>query len=123
MPSEPVESNFKSKIKVAAYPCVERGKIVWTYMGSLAEPPGLPELEFTLVPDEQVMVQNRLQYCNWVQALEGDIDQSHVGFLHSRVSSHGELTPEEAASYQSFEQYYKRVDRSPLYSLVDTNYG
>jgi len=123
MPSEPTESNFKSKIKATAYPCVERGKIVWTYMGSLAEPPELPELEFTLVPDEQVMVQNRLQYCNWVQALEGDIDQSHVGFLHSRVSSHGELTPEEAASYQSLEQYYKRVDRSPLYSLVDTDYG
>jgi phenylpropionate dioxygenase-like ring-hydroxylating dioxygenase large terminal subunit len=129
MPSEPAESNFKSKIKASAYPCREAGGIVWTYMGTLAQPPELselselPELEFTLLPEAQVMVQNRLQYCNWVQALEGDIDQSHVGFLHSRVSSHEALTPEEAASYGSLEQYYKRVDRSPRYSLVDTDYG
>src|SRR5204863_9110205 len=29
MPSEPAESNFKSKIKAAAYPCRERGGIIW----------------------------------------------------------------------------------------------
>src|SRR5207253_2990312 len=30
MPSEPAESNFKDKIHHVAYPCVERGGIVWT---------------------------------------------------------------------------------------------
>ena len=29
----------------------------------------------------------RLQYCNWVQALEGDIDQSHVSFAHRRLDA------------------------------------
>src|ERR687887_387950 len=33
MPSEPAESNFKDKIRAAAYPCQERGGLVWTYMG------------------------------------------------------------------------------------------
>src|SRR5499425_764064 len=33
MPSEPAESNFKSKVHARAYPCRERGGIVWTYMG------------------------------------------------------------------------------------------
>src|SRR5687767_1579415 len=33
MPNEPPESNFKHKVKVNAYPCVEMGGVVWTYMG------------------------------------------------------------------------------------------
>src|SRR5436853_6861372 len=44
MPSEPAESNFKTKIKATAYPCVERNGIVWTYMGPRETPPPLPEL-------------------------------------------------------------------------------
>src|ERR1700720_1965463 len=33
MPNEPAESNFKDKVRAAAYPCAERNGIVWTYMG------------------------------------------------------------------------------------------
>src|ERR1041384_3652088 len=50
MPSEPAESNFKSKIRVLAYPCVERNGMIWTYMGSRAAPPPLPEFEFNTAP-------------------------------------------------------------------------
>src|SRR5579862_1471405 len=48
MPNEPAESNFKSKIRAIAYPCRERGGMVWAYMGSLAEPPALPDLPWFL---------------------------------------------------------------------------
>src|SRR6266566_1376573 len=33
MPSEPAESNFKSKIRATAYPTQERSGLVWIYMG------------------------------------------------------------------------------------------
>src|ERR671929_428344 len=33
MPNEPAESDFKTKVRARAYPCVERNNIVWTYMG------------------------------------------------------------------------------------------
>src|SRR3954468_7657109 len=33
MPNEPAESDFKSKVKAVAYPCVERNGLIWTYMG------------------------------------------------------------------------------------------
>ena len=33
MPSEPAESNFKTKVRVNAYPTHESGGVVWTYMG------------------------------------------------------------------------------------------
>src|SRR2546421_500982 len=51
MPSEPAESNFKSKIKATAYPCHERHGVIWTYMGSRETPPALPELPPNLDPE------------------------------------------------------------------------
>ena len=39
MPSEPAESNFKSKVRTKAYPTHERNGVVWLYMGARATPP------------------------------------------------------------------------------------
>jgi len=33
MPSEPAESSFAAKVTTPAYPCTERGGVVWAYMG------------------------------------------------------------------------------------------
>src|SRR5436190_19874343 len=49
MPSEPAESNFKSKIRATAYPTRERGGIIWTYMGPRSEPPPLPDMEANIM--------------------------------------------------------------------------
>jgi phthalate 4,5-dioxygenase oxygenase subunit len=81
MPNEPAESDFKTKVRARAYPCVERNNIVWTYMGPRSTPPPLPEWLPNLQPDCQVWM--RLQESNWLQALEGDIDTVHAFFLHS----------------------------------------
>src|ERR1051325_7416551 len=80
MPNEPAESDFKTKVKAVAYPCVERNGIVWTYMGPRQTPPPLPDWLPNLEPDCQVWM--RLQESNWLQALEGDIDTVHAFFLH-----------------------------------------
>ena len=80
MPSEPAESNFRNKVRVRAYPLVERNGIIWAYMGSRSEPPPLPQLPPNL--DPQCRVIRRLEECNYMQALEGDIDTVHFGFLH-----------------------------------------
>ena len=32
MPSEPDESNFKDKVRITAYPMLERGGVLWAYM-------------------------------------------------------------------------------------------
>src|SRR5262245_17376779 len=80
MPSEPAESNFKAKIKALAYPCIERNGVVWTYMGPRSTPPPLPDLPPNL--DANCFVVRRMQDCNYLQALEGDIDTVHAGFLH-----------------------------------------
>jgi phenylpropionate dioxygenase-like ring-hydroxylating dioxygenase large terminal subunit len=113
MPSEPNESNFKNKVRTKAYPSIERNGVIWTYMGSREVPPPLPNLEPNMV-DGEIRFGKVLRECNWMQALEGDIDTSHFNFLHARVRQ----TP----SPGTFEYYMER-DKSPKYAVTDTEIG
>jgi phthalate 4,5-dioxygenase len=83
VPSEPENSNFAGKVKLTAYPLVQVGDILWTYMGDPEKRPELPEFEFAQVAPEQTYASKRWQESNWLQALEGGIDSSHVAWLHS----------------------------------------
>jgi phenylpropionate dioxygenase-like ring-hydroxylating dioxygenase large terminal subunit len=83
VPSEPDNSNFARKVKLTSYPLVKVGDILWTYMGDREQQPPLPEFEFAHVPSEQTYTSKRWQESNWLQALEGGIDSSHVSWLHS----------------------------------------
>jgi phenylpropionate dioxygenase-like ring-hydroxylating dioxygenase large terminal subunit len=116
MPNEPAESNFKSKVRAVAYPCVERNDIVWTYMGPRRMPPPLPDIEPNMLPRGEFAVQKVLRECNWFQALEGDIDTSHLGFLHLGAVTPAQTTP------GTFD-YYNVTDRAPKYEVVDTEFG
>jgi phenylpropionate dioxygenase-like ring-hydroxylating dioxygenase large terminal subunit len=80
VPSEP--TTFCRRVKLQAYPLVKQGDVLWTYMGPAERRPPLPEFEFSLVPAGQSFTSKRFQECNWLQALEGGIDSSHVSWLH-----------------------------------------
>jgi phenylpropionate dioxygenase-like ring-hydroxylating dioxygenase large terminal subunit len=82
IPSEPEESGFRQKIRLRSYPLAERGGVLWAYMGPPESKPPLPEYEFATVPREQTFISKRFQECNYLQAMEGGIDSSHVSFLH-----------------------------------------
>ncbi len=83
VPSEPEESGFCQKIKLQAYPLIKVGDVLWTYMGDKDKTPPEPVWEFATVAPEQTYTSKRWQECNWLQAMEGGIDSSHVSFLHS----------------------------------------
>jgi phenylpropionate dioxygenase-like ring-hydroxylating dioxygenase large terminal subunit len=83
VPSEPENSNFCSKVKLTGYPLVKIGDILWTHLGDAEARPDPPEFEFVQVPPEQTYTSKRWQESNWLQALEGGIDSSHVSWLHS----------------------------------------
>ena len=118
MPSEPLESNFKEKINQRAYGIQERNGIVWAYMGANKAPewPSLPDLESNMVEPDQTEMWTAMRDCNFMQALEGDIDTSHLGFLHL-----GAITLEEAPA-KSFN-YYTVADKAPRYHVIDTDAG
>src|SRR5882724_13358034 len=83
MPTEPRESTFKDKIKTKAYPTAEYGGCIWVYMGPPDKQPALPHLEWARVPDSQRVVSPWIQECNYMQAVEGEIDSAHVSWLHA----------------------------------------
>jgi phthalate 4,5-dioxygenase oxygenase subunit len=87
MPNEPSTSNFKSKLKITSYKGADAGGVTWIYMGPNQEnPPELPKFEWCLLPEEQVKHGHKFIYeCNWMQALEGELDSTHAPFLHSRL--------------------------------------
>jgi phthalate 4,5-dioxygenase len=117
MPSEPVESNFKNKVRARAYPCRERNGIIWTYMGSEELTPELPQLEPNLVtaePGVEYPIRKVLRECNWAQALEGDIDTSHFSFLHRSLTAQ----PQPGSFL-----HYMENDRAPRYNVIDTEFG
>lgn len=92
MPNEPRGSEAKDKICIKAYRAHEQAGTIWIYMGTRKPAPPLPGLEWIELPDRQVYHSKRVQRCNWLQALEGDIDQSHVGFAHRRLDNDRSLT-------------------------------
>jgi len=117
VPSEPAESGFCQKIKLRGYPLVKIGDILWTHMGDPAERPPMPEWEFARVPEDQTYTSKRWQECNWLQAMEGGIDSSHVSFLHS-----GSLKSDPLFKGAKGNQY-NQTDRKPVFEVVDAPGG
>ena len=83
MPNIPAELAFSERIHHPGYPCIERGGIIWTYMGRGEALPELPDLEFLRVGDDDRQYRLFFQECNYLQVLEGGIDPTHVMWLHS----------------------------------------
>ena len=84
VPQIPVvqHQSVKSYMKAKAYPCIERGDVIWTYMGPPELKPAFPDLEWTAVPAAQRFATRHIQECNWLQGLEGGFDATHLSFLH-----------------------------------------
>ena len=119
MPSEPPESNFKGKVSHVAYRTIERNGLIWIYMGPEQDnPPSHPDLEWNLVPENQCFMTKRIAQNNYFQTLEGEIDSSHSGFLHSSFTDPFRLTTKQEQG-----MIYKMRDRHPRFEALDTDYG
>src|SRR6202045_107445 len=117
LPSEPEETGMRQRIRLKSYPCLERGGLVWAYMGPSELKPEPPGLEWALVPNERRFVSKRLQECNFLQAMEGGIDSSHVSFLHS-----GALKADPLFVGSKGNLYNER-DRRPVFEVAEFDGG
>jgi phthalate 4,5-dioxygenase len=139
LPTEPDNERLRRSVRARAYPCVERNGIVWTFMGRAESPragdlyaalPPLPEIEWNLAPANHSVLWRSLRTCNWLQCLEGDVDQFHQSFLHTRlddaeddqqyVTVPGKRTP--ARTGTAALRILRRV-KTPIIHSVETNYG
>jgi nitrite reductase/ring-hydroxylating ferredoxin subunit len=80
--SDVQKRNLLAQLKIKAYPCVERGDVVWAYMGPGEHKPQFPDLEWTRISASQRFATRHIQECNWLQGLEGGFDATHLSFLH-----------------------------------------
>jgi len=92
-PAEPADSRFKDALRAIAYETHEAGGIIWTYMGPKDKIPPFPEFEWTLLPAEHSMASKRLQQCNYLQNLEGELDTAHANFLHRNFEEGESVLP------------------------------
>jgi len=118
IPNEPAECSFKHKIRQTAYPTREAGGVIWAYMGPQEIMPELPQLEWTLVPQTHVYAHKRLQHCNYLQNVEGEVDSSHVSFLHR------EFRPEKFNAAVAGQVLLAQAkDTAPRFLVQETEYG
>ena len=116
VPSEE-DPKFCENIEHKAYPLVEKGGVLWAYLGEPDRQPPLPEYEFCNVAPQQQFISKRLQECNWLQAMEGGIDSSHVSFLHSANLNTDPLFKGSEGNK------YNMADLRPVFEVVDNPGG
>lgn len=119
MPAEPPESTYKDRVRQLAYPCIERGGLIFAYLGT-GEPPLLPNYEFLGYPEEHRLLSVTFLNCNWLQSFEGEIDPSHLSYLHVPIGK-VDTRPVPGGSKPADELY--KVDGHPKLDIEKTDYG
>ena len=83
MPSEPAGTPLQARVKIKAYPAIEKGGVIWTYMGPRESVPPAPEYEWMRAPASHRFVSKTFEHCNYLQALEGGLDTAHSSYAHN----------------------------------------
>ena len=116
MANVPPHQDFKHKIKAKAYKAAERNGIVWVYMGAREDAPELPHIAASLLPEADATAFFVMRNCNWLQALEGDIDTSHLNFLHFGSMGRADFDKDDPTKFGA-------QHRDPEYYTTDTECG
>jgi phthalate 4,5-dioxygenase oxygenase subunit len=120
MPSEPVASALKQKVKHTAYPAHEAGGMIWTYLGPPDTRPAFERPAFAPTEDASVSIAKIVIDCNWAQILEGAIDSAHSSSLHS-----SDMVPARVERAGVTESKWLRpsTDKAPRLEVQPTSFG
>jgi phthalate 4,5-dioxygenase oxygenase subunit len=109
MPTEPGNEIMREKTKLLAYPTVEKGGVVWAYMGPADKKPPAPDYEWMRVPSTHLHVSKTYEECNYLQALEGGLDTAHSSYAHN--------------NNMASKSDPRLMDKSPKLDVNPTSYG
>ena len=84
-PNEPEGSNFRDKVKTAAYPVESLGGLYWAYLGPKPAPL-IPRLDGLMVDGAIRSLGRTLIPCNWLQIMENSLDPMHAEWLHGHFA-------------------------------------
>jgi phenylpropionate dioxygenase-like ring-hydroxylating dioxygenase large terminal subunit len=124
MPSEPAP--FCDKVRMKSYPVHESGGIVWTYLGPRESMTPFRDFGTDGLDADDFIATKQLTTCNWVQAMEGNLDTAHISHLHQfdgidDIPDDGSDKPGYPSNAMSWK--FWRHDRAPRLELDDTWYG
>jgi phthalate 4,5-dioxygenase oxygenase subunit len=124
MPSEPAP--FCEKVSMRAYPVHESGGIVWAYLGPRDSMTPFRDFGTEGLDASEFLTTKTLIACNWVQALEGNLDTARISHLHQfdgidDIPDDGSDKPGYPSNAMSWK--FWRHDRAPRLELQDTWYG
>lgn len=112
-PGEPATSTYAAKIKHPSYPCMEKGGIIFAFLGT-GEPPTFPAFECLDADPSTYYVTKQHHHCNYMQGLEGYLDPQHLSFLHRFAN---ENSP-DLATTSAFA-----TDVAPSISVEEAGFG
>ena len=116
MANVPPHQDFRHKVHAKVYPAQDRFGCVWIFMGARELRPPFPEFEIAMLPPKSIGVRAIHHDCNWLQAIENDLDTSHFGFLHF-----GATDPE--LLYDDDPSRWLAAQRQPEFHLEETPAG
>jgi len=114
VPNCPEGERIKKSVATRSYPVMERGGMIWAYFGPKELMPKPPATEIFDAPDSHRFIRKMVIKGNWLQHMEGDVDSSHISFLHSGLSG---ALPGSAINPAAFE------DKAPRWVIKPTDYG
>lgn len=113
--SESDKTDMRQRAKLVAYATREANGVVWVYMGEPARLPPFPKFDYASAPEGQAYAARWLQRTSWLQGLEGEIDSSHISWLHRDFDA--ETSKMKSAGAQL------ATDAAPVMEIRETTTG
>jgi len=126
MPSVAPGSRFKERVRLPSYPVHESGGLLWAYMGPRETMTPFRNFGTDELAEGEAVVRKTITRCNWVQAMEANLDSSHTSWVHW---FHGqEDIPDDGTDepgYHSTQMLWRfwNHDRRPRLEVQDEWYG
>lgn len=96
-PGEPAGSKFAARVRMTAYPALDRYGMIWAYLGG-GTPPALPPYDVLTHRQGARRVARATADCNFLQIVENSLDPVHTAVLH--IGSHLENAYEEIPQFE-----------------------
>lgn len=116
-------------MKITAYPVKEAEGMVWAYMGPQDAMPRFTDFGFTHVDPEYIVTTKTPVYCNYIQSIEGNIDTSHISYLHRNLADFkADADPQDGTDVLGYPSgkmstFLRSIDRTPKVETQPTSYG
>jgi nitrite reductase/ring-hydroxylating ferredoxin subunit len=120
-PNHP-DCRFKERMKAPAYPVVEKGGLIWAYIGPAElKPPFREFAAHEAPPENRINIRVNVK-CNYLALWEGGLDSSHVSVLHTNQARRS-WAAERGVANLDYTKWRPMDDPSPVFEVEDTPFG